>query len=65
MVVSTIRPQSPDDWSKEYPGAGADAKNHLAMILQCEAHLQHHIGQMIYLNYEWRRQSAGPENPAK
>jgi hypothetical protein len=65
MVVSTIRSQSPDDWSKEYAGAGADAKNRLDMIIQCAAHLQHHIGQMIYLNCEWRRQSAGQENPAR
>ena len=27
------------------------------MILQCAAHIQHHIGQMIYLNYEWKRQA--------
>ena len=27
------------------------------MFLQCEAHMQHHIGQMIYLNYEWQRQA--------
>jgi uncharacterized damage-inducible protein DinB len=56
MVASTIRSQSSGDWSKEYSGVGADAKNRLAMILQCAAHMQHHIGQMIYLNYEWRRQ---------
>jgi hypothetical protein len=57
MVVSTTRQQSPDDWSKPYSGAGTDAKNRLAMIVQCAAHIQHHIGQMIYLNYEWRRQT--------
>jgi hypothetical protein len=22
----------------------------------CAAHMQHHIGQMIYLGYEWQRQ---------
>jgi uncharacterized damage-inducible protein DinB len=60
MVTSTIRSQSSHDWAKEYFGVGADAKNRLAMIVQCAAHMQHHIGQMIYLNYEWRRQSAEP-----
>jgi hypothetical protein len=64
-VVSTIRVQSPDDWSKEYSGVGADANNRLAMILQCEAHMQHHIGQMIYINCEWRRRSNEVENPAR
>lgn len=59
MVVKTIYVQSPEDWSKEYSGAGADAGNRLAMVVQCAAHMQHHIGQMIYLGYELRRQTKG------
>ncbi|MGA8432578.1 MAG: DinB family protein [Candidatus Sulfotelmatobacter sp.] len=55
MVQQTIRAQSPEDWSKEYSGAGANAKNRLDMVMQCAAHMQHHIGQMIYLVYEWQR----------
>src|SRR5271165_3533065 len=57
MVVKTIRAQSPDDWSAEYSGAGTNAKMRLDMIMQCAAHIQHHIGQMIYLGYEWQRQA--------
>ncbi len=57
MVLQTIRMQSPKDWSAEYSGAGADAKNRLAMVMQCAAHMQHHIGQMIYLSYELQRQA--------
>jgi DinB superfamily len=53
MVVRTIRAQSLGDWAKEYSAVGTKAPNRLAMILQCEAHMQHHIGQMIYLAYEW------------
>jgi hypothetical protein len=56
MVLKTIRAQRPEDWSVEYSGAGADAKNRLAMMTQCAAHMQHHIGQMIHLNYERQRQ---------
>jgi uncharacterized damage-inducible protein DinB len=52
MVQQTIRTQSAQDWSTEYSGAGTDATTRLAMILQCAAHMQHHIGQMIYLVYE-------------
>jgi DinB family protein len=52
MVLTTVRAQSPEDWSREYSGSGTDAKNHLEMVLQCAAHMQHHIGQMIYLGYE-------------
>ena len=57
MVVQTIKAQSPEDWSAKYSGVGTDATTRLAMVMQCAAHMQHHIGQMIYLNYEWVRRS--------
>jgi hypothetical protein len=38
------------------PEAGTDAANRLAMVVQCAAHMQHHIGQMIYLSSEFARQ---------
>jgi hypothetical protein len=57
MVEQTIRAQSPDDWSREYSGVGTTAQNRLEMIVQCAAHMQHHIGQMIYLGYELQRQT--------
>jgi uncharacterized damage-inducible protein DinB len=57
MVIETVRAQSPEDWAKEYSAVGTNAPNRLDMIMQCAAHMQHHIGQMIYLGYEWRRQS--------
>jgi uncharacterized damage-inducible protein DinB len=52
MVLKTIRAQSSDDWSAAYSGVGATAKNRLGMMLKCAAHLQHHIGQMIYLAHK-------------
>jgi len=54
MVIKTIRAQSSEDWGKEYSGAGTNAKIRLDMIMQCAAHMQHHIGQMIYLGYQWK-----------
>jgi hypothetical protein len=57
MVLETIRAQSPDDWSADYSGVGATAQNRLDMVMQCASHMQHHIGQMIYLGYEWGRQT--------
>jgi hypothetical protein len=57
MVLKTIHAQPPEDWSAEYSGIGADARNRLEMVLQCAAHMQHHIGQMIYLVYELRNQA--------
>jgi len=55
MVQQTIRAQSPEDWSAEYSGAGTNAKIRLDMILQCASHMQRHIGQMIYLGYQWKQ----------
>jgi len=57
MVLKTIRAQSPADWSAEYAGAGTDAKTRLDIVVICAAHVQHHIGQMIYLGYESRDQA--------
>ena len=58
MVIRTIENQSPDDWSAAYSAVGTEAHTRLDMITQCAAHMQHHIGQMIYLGYEWQRKAA-------
>ncbi len=55
MVVRTIRSQSPEDWSTPYSGAGVDAKTRFEIVLQCATHLHHHIGQMVYLGFELKR----------
>jgi hypothetical protein len=57
MVIQTIRGQSSADWSKPYSAVGTNCSNRLDMVVQCAAHMQHHIGQMIYLGYEWHRQA--------
>jgi len=58
MVVETIRAQSSDAWSAEYSGAGTDATTRLDIVVICAAHMQHHIGQMIYLGCELQRKTA-------
>jgi uncharacterized damage-inducible protein DinB len=58
MVIATIGKQSREDWSAGYSAVGTNCKNRLDMIVQCAAHMQHHIGQMIYLVSEWHQQSA-------
>jgi hypothetical protein len=55
MVLTTIESQSEDDWSKAYTGTGADARDRFDMVVQCATHLHHHIGQMMYLTFEWKR----------
>ena len=62
MVQQTIlqqssRAHSSDGWSAAYSGVGSNCSNRLDMIVQCAAHMQHHIGQMIYLNYEHQRRA--------
>jgi uncharacterized damage-inducible protein DinB len=55
MVRGTISSQSADDWSKEYAAVGVDAHDRFAMVLLCITHLHHHIGQMMYLGFELKR----------
>jgi hypothetical protein len=55
MVLKTIQVQSPEDWSAEYSGVGTPAKTRLDITVVCAAHMQHHIGQMIYLGYELQK----------
>jgi len=54
-VMETIRRQTPEDWVKEYSAVGTNCSNRLDIIMLCVAHMQHHIGQMIYLAYELKR----------
>jgi hypothetical protein len=56
-VVATLKTQTAQDWSAAYSGAGARAGIRLDMVVQCAAHMQHHIGQMIYLGYELKNQA--------
>ena len=53
MVLTTLRAQTVEEWTSNYSAVGSPCANRLAMILQCESHMQHHIGQMIYLKNEW------------
>ena len=56
MVVRTIGAQSPEDWSAAYSATGAEAKTRFEMVLQCATHLHHHVGQMMYLGFEMKRE---------
>lgn len=55
MVLTTIGNQAEDDWSREYVAVGADARDRFGIILTCVTHLHHHIGQMMYLEFELKR----------
>ena len=55
IVIGTVRGQSEEDWAKPYSATGVTATNRLDIVVHCASHMQHHIGQMIYLAYEWQR----------
>jgi hypothetical protein len=55
VVLQTIRSQSPEDWSRPYTALGSDSPDRFDIMLQCASHLDHHIGQMIYLEFELKR----------
>jgi hypothetical protein len=54
-VLNTVKAQSAADWSAAYQGDGSPWQIRLEMVFVCAAHMQHHIGQMIYLANEWER----------
>lgn len=56
MAMETIRAQSLANWAKAYSAVGTYCGNRLDIVMQCAAHMQHHIGQMIYLGNELKRQ---------
>ena len=55
MTMETVRGQSLANWAKAYSAVGTNCDNRLDIVMQCAAHMQHHIGQMIYLTYELKR----------
>jgi hypothetical protein len=58
MVIKTVRSQLPADWTKPYSAVRTSCSTRLDMVMQCDAHMQHHIGQMIYIVNEWQRQKS-------
>ena len=58
-IEMVLRAQSAEDWSTAYSAVGAgDAGNRFHMVLKCAAHMDHHVGQMIYLCFELKRSTA-------
>jgi uncharacterized damage-inducible protein DinB len=58
MVVTTIRKQSPEEWSVEYSAEREpEAKNRFAAFLRCAGHAYHHVGQIVFLSKELAREA--------
>lgn len=57
MVLRTLQEQSVEDWSLPYSAVrSGDVGSRFHMVLKCATHLDHHVGQMIYLCFELKRQ---------
>lgn len=63
MVIQVVRAQSSDEWSSAYSATGTTCNSRLEIVIHCAAHMQHHIGQMLYLCQEWKRrdEATSPE----
>ena len=55
LAIATIHKQSCDDWSAPYSGRGVDCTDRFGIVLDCAAHADHHIGQIINLARELNR----------
>jgi|SRR5208282_41061 len=55
VLLAAINDQTAEDWSKDYTAIRADARDRLEMVLICATHLDHHVGQMMYLGFELKR----------
>lgn len=57
LVQDTIAKQTATDWAAPYSAKGLeDAGNRFTVFLRCAAHMDHHVGQMMYLQKEIARQ---------
>jgi uncharacterized damage-inducible protein DinB len=52
IVKATIQKQSAEDWSTPYTATGVTCENRFAILLDCAAHADHHIGQILNLARE-------------
>ena len=49
LTAKTIKSRTEEDWSKAYQAVGTDARTHFDLILVCASHLDHHVGQAMYI----------------
>lgn len=58
LVAAVIRKQSAEDWSADYSAERSIANDRFAIVLDCTAHADHHVGQIINLSRELTHQSS-------
>jgi hypothetical protein len=59
MIQDALARQSAADWLASYAARGMeDAKDRFTAFLRCAAHIDHHLGQIMYLVKEIERASS-------
>jgi uncharacterized damage-inducible protein DinB len=58
MVVTTIQKQRSEDWMAAYSAEREpEAEERFMIFLRCAGHAYHHVGQLIYLSKELKREA--------
>lgn len=58
IAIRAIDSQRADQWAMIYQATGMpDGMNRFDAVMQCTAHVFHHVGQMIYLQKHWAQQT--------
>ena len=56
MVIASIEKQTEADWTAPYTAEREpESRNRVTLYLRCVSHLYHHVGQIIYLSRELRK----------
>ena len=63
MVLATVNAQTAESWSEPYTATGSDHSDRFSIVLHCAAHLNHHVGQMIYLEKELHKADLRKADP--
>lgn len=60
IAIRAVESQTADQWMMDYQATGMpEGMNRFDAVMQCTAHIFHHVGQMIYLQKHWASLTEG------
>jgi Protein of unknown function (DUF1572) len=60
VAMRAVESQTPDYWARDYQATGMpEGMNRFDAVMQCTAHIYHHVGQMIYIHKQWMHADKG------
>ena len=58
VAIRAVNSQTADQWAASYQATGMpEGMNRFDAVMQCTAHIFHHVGQMIYIQKQWAQES--------